>query len=102
MNKYRSLETLLQTLAEPLAGGQLAIAGAWRNDEQSLGLVKPGEPGLSAYVFIHGQSPARYGVHLDYPVDGSLGAAVSSVEEISLKSLCELLVTHFDLSEIRI
>jgi hypothetical protein len=100
MTKYRSLEALLLMLSKPLAAGTLAISGSWRNDEQALGLLKPDEPSLTAYVFTHGQAPDRYGVHLDYPASTAAGAASLSAEELSLKSLCELLVTHFELHEI--
>lgn len=101
MNKYRSLEVLLLVLADAFAGEKLAISSSWRNDEQSLGLLKPDQPGLAAYVFTHGQSPDRYGVHLDYPTEPALGAASLSAEDLTLKSLCETLVTHFELHETR-
>jgi len=101
MIKYRSLEVLLQQLTSPLDAGQVAIAGAWRNDEQALGLVKPDAPGLAAYVFTHGQSPGRYGVHLDYPATEALpGTVFLANEDLGLNALFDLLVTHFDLHEI--
>jgi hypothetical protein len=100
MNKYRSLEALLQNLSGALASGKLAISGSWRNDEQALGLFKADDPSLTAYVFTHGQAPDRYGVHLDYPSSAAAGAASLSAEELTLKSLRDLLVTHFELHEI--
>lgn len=99
MLKYRSLESLLQSLSGAIAAGQLVVSASWRSDEQSLGLLKPDEPTLAAYVYTHGQAPDRYGVHLDYPSQVAAGAASLTAEGISLTRLCDLLASHFDLHQ---
>lgn len=102
LNKYRSLDTLLQRLAASLRHGHLAIADRWRDDERALGLYKPGEPQLAAYVFTHGQPPGYYGVHLEYPdlIDNDVGNVPVVCEDIRLDRLLDLLALHFGLHEI--
>lgn len=97
--KYRSLETLLQRLAKPIAAGRLAVAPRWRDDERAIGFYKPDEPELAAYVFTHGQAQGRYGVQLEYPpLDArDAGEVPTSTEDIGLDHLLDLLDMHFGL-----
>jgi hypothetical protein len=98
-SKYRTLATLLQQLARPIATGRLAVAQRWRDDERAVGFYKPGEPELAAYVFTHGQALGRYGVHLEYPALDANDAsnAPTVAEDIGLEHLLDLLDMHFGL-----
>ena len=102
LNKYRSLETLLQRLSAPLGDGSLAVSAGWRDDEQALGLHKPGEPQLAAYVYTHGQPAGYYGVNLEYPdlSDNDVGNVPVVCEDIGLERLLDLLAMHFGLHEV--
>ena len=100
MNKYRSIETLLQRLAGLLTTGQLAVAEGWRDDEQVVGFIKPDEPRLTAFVFTHGQLSGRYGIHLEYPDASMAGFMTTTAEDVSLERLYSLLETHFEFREI--
>jgi hypothetical protein len=102
MNKYRSIELLLQHLADAIATGQVAVAPRWRDDEQAVGFYKPGEPQLSAYVSTHGQPPGYYGVDLTYPEldDNDVGNVPTSCEDVRLIRVLDLLIMHFGIYEI--
>jgi hypothetical protein len=102
MNKYRSLDLLLQRLQRPIAAGQVAVADRWRDDEQSVGLYKPGAPELAARVSTHGQPPGYYDVELEYPdlEDNRVADAVTACEDIRLTDALALLALHFDLSDL--
>lgn len=99
--KYRSLSLLLVALAPLLEAGVIALDPRWRDNEQALGLILPGEPGLGAFVFTYGQPAGRYAIELTYPEEGD---AISSGEplireELSQARLLGLLRTHFGLPE---
>ncbi len=102
MNKYRSIDLLLQRLAGAIAAGQVAVAQRWREDEQAVGFYKPGEPGLSAYVSTHGQPPGYYDVDLEYPdlVDNDVGNVPTNCGDIRLERVLDLLTMHFGLHEV--
>jgi hypothetical protein len=102
MNKYRSLDLLLQRLARSIAAGHLAVADNWQDDEEAVGFYKPGEPELSAYVATHGQPPGWYDVELTFPEleDNRLASAPTTCEDASLNDVLGLLAVHFDLTNL--
>jgi hypothetical protein len=102
MNKYRSIDTLLERLHRAIADGQLCVSSRWQEDEQAVGFYKPGEPELSAYVSTHGQPPGWYDVDLEYPAldDNDVGNIPTKSESIKIEHLIDLLVMHFDLQNI--
>ncbi len=67
MNKYRSIDLLLQYLELAIADKQVAVNDRWLDDEQAIGFYKPGAPELAAYVSTHGQPPGWYDVELEFP-----------------------------------
>jgi hypothetical protein len=102
LNKYRSLERLLGVLANwKNASACLEVSDRWQADEQALGLAKPSEPGLAAFVFTYGQDAGRYGVHLEYPdqVQALQSGVPLSYENLELGRLIEVLALHFDIPE---
>lgn len=102
MNKYRSIDRLLQYLARSIARGDIAVTDRWLDDEQAIGFYKPAAPELSAYVSIHGQPPGQYDVDLEYPAldDNDVGNIPTRSENIGIEHLIDLLVMHFDLHDI--
>lgn len=100
MNKYRSIDTLLQQLSRALAAGELAVSERWRDDEEAVGFYKPGAPELAANVTTHGQPPGWYDVELEFPEldDNLLSAAPTTAEDVKLEEVLSLLTMHFDLS----
>jgi hypothetical protein len=101
LNKYRSLDQLLGVLAIWKTADCLEISDRWRDNEQALGLCKPSEPGLAAFLFTYAQETGRYGVHLEYPEqDRALQSGVPlSYENLSLGQLIQVLALHFDIPE---
>lgn len=104
MNKYRSIEILLQHLVPAVAEGQLAIADRWQDDEQAVGFYKPGAPELAASVTTHGQPPGWYDVELEFPEleDNRLANAPTNAEDVQLNDVLGLLAVHFDLNNLRV
>jgi hypothetical protein len=102
MNKYRSIEILLQHLVPAVAEGQLAIADRWQDDEQAVGFYKPGAPDLSASVTTHGQPPGWYDVELEFPDldDNRLAAEPTKADDVRLADVLGLLAVHFDLNNL--
>lgn len=99
--KFRSLSQLLVTLEPMLEVGLIALDARWRDNEEALGLLLPGEEGLSAFVFTYGQPQGKYAVELSYPDEGDAIASGEPLirEELSQARLLGLLRTHFDLPE---
>jgi hypothetical protein len=102
MNKYRSIELLLQHLAGPIARGQIAVADRWLDDEEAVGFYKPGAPELSAYVATHGQPPGWYDVELEFPdlEDNRIANAPTACDDVKLNDVLGLLAVHFDLNDL--
>jgi len=102
MNKYRSIDLLLQCLERAVAEGQIAVADRWLDDEEAVGFYKPGAPELAAYVSTHGQPPGWYDVELEFPEldDNRIGDAPTSCDDVTLNDVLGLLAVHFDLSDL--
>ena len=102
MNKYRSIEILLQHLARAIAEGRVAIADRWLDDEEAVAFYKPGEPELAAGVTTHGQPPGWYDVELEFPEleDNRLASAPTTAEDVKLADVLALLAVHFDLTDL--
>jgi hypothetical protein len=102
MNKYRSIELLLQRLERAIAERQVAVADSWLDDEEAVGFYKPGAPELAAYVSTHGQPPGWYDVELEFPEleDNRLANAPTTCEDASLNDVLGLLTVHFDLTDV--
>lgn len=101
MNKYRSIDLLMQRLAGAIAARQLAVAQRWLEDEQAIGFYKPDAPELSAYVSTHGQPPGYYDVELEYPPldDNDVGNVPTKADDVQLDELVGLLAMHFELDD---
>lgn len=102
MNKYRSIDLLLQHLERAIAHGQIAVAERWRDDEEAVGFYKPGAPELAAHVSTHRQPPGWYDVQLEFPdlEDNRIANAPTSCEDVTLNDVLGLLAMHFDLSDL--
>lgn len=102
MNKYRSIDLLLQHLRRAIAEGQIAVSDNWQDDEEAVGFYKPGAPELSAYVATHGQPPGWYDVELEFPEldDNRLANAPTTCDDVKLNDVLGLLTVHFDLTDV--
>lgn len=104
MNKYRSIDLLLQYLERAIADKQVAVSDRWLDDEQAIGFYKPGAPELAAYVSTHGQPPGWYDVELEFPEleDNRIGNAPTTCDDVKLDDVLSLLAVHFDLTDIQL
>jgi hypothetical protein len=102
MNKYRSIELLLQHLARAIAEGEVAIADRWLEDEEAVRFYKPGAAELAASVTTHGQPPGWYDVELEFPdlEDNRFINAPTTAEDVQLNDVLGLLAVHFDLTDL--
>jgi hypothetical protein len=102
MNKFRSLDLLLQHLQRAIDARQIAVADRWLDDEQSVGFYKPGAPELAAYVATHGQPPGWYDVELEFPEleDNQIANAPTTCDDVKLNDVLGLLAVHFDLTDV--
>lgn len=101
LNKYRSLDLLLDVLASWKNADCLEISDRCPDNEQAIGLCKPSEPGLSAFVYTYAQEAGRYGVHLEFPdQERAFQSGVPlAYESLSLGRLIQVLALHFDIPD---
>lgn len=99
--KYRSLSQLLVTLEPMLEVGLIAVDERWRDNEEALGLLLPGDEGLGAFIFTYGQPAGRYAVELSYPEEGDALSSGEPLirEELTQARLLGVLRAHFGLPE---
>lgn len=103
MNKFRSIDLLLQHLAHALTEGRIAVvADHWQDDEQAIGFYKPGTPDLAARVTTHGQPPGWYDIGLEHPrlADNGITNVPTTTEDVTLNDVLGMLATHFDLGDL--
>jgi hypothetical protein len=101
LSKDVFLKHLLLVVAEQYETDGLEFSPRWENDFHAIGLNRPDLPGLLAHVYTHGQSDGNYAVQLEFPEPTAAGNMLTAVptekEEISLKSLVDILAVHLEL-----
>lgn len=100
LNKDVNIKSLLLRLQSHLGPNEFVIED---NDElhpSSVFLRHSNQMDYRAFVYTFGQLPNRYGVHLEYPDINTAGNLFDGQENISLKSLVDMLAVHFDIAEI--
>jgi len=98
MTKYRSIQQLLDQVAGPLARAGVGLCEDWQTQEEAVGFASALTEGLSAYVYTYGQAAGCYGIQLEFPEpDGPpLLPVPTSAEHLSLASVVQMLLEHFD------
>ncbi len=99
LKKDISIKHLLLLLVERLGQDAFEIADPAQSDARAISVNKPGEFGLSAYLYTYGQDEERYGVHLEYPAseDANLSDTEAIYENLSFDRLADTLATHLDI-----
>ena len=64
-------------------------------------LNHPAEPGVRAYLFTQGQAENRYGLHLEYPPAQINNNLIDAYDNLTLRSLLNILAVHFDVADIK-
>ena len=71
------------------------------DDLHACGVFMPHAKRRFSCVYFHLRpKPNRYGIHLEYPDIVTTGGLFEAHENISLKSLVEMLAVHFDIAQI--
>lgn len=96
LNKNNAIRRVLLALAGRFGTDAFVLSQRWDADAGAVGIFRPGEESLLAYIFTHGQETGKYGLHLEYPGSDAMNASAQTVENISLNPLLELLDAHFD------
>ena len=99
INKDNAIKCALIVLEDRFGPGSFALSGRWERDAKAIGLFLPGDEHLLAYIYTHGQSSGKYGLHLEYPgPDGNPAANLTEMcENIDLEHLIGLLAAHFNI-----
>lgn len=101
LEKDQSIKHLLLRLQSHLGAMQFVIEDQKGIHSRSVFLQHIYYTGLRAYIYTLAQQPNRYGIHLEYPDLATEGNIIGVYENITLKSLVDMLAVHFDIAEIR-
>ncbi len=96
--KATELRLVLLTLDQQVDISRLVLDQT-DDHSQALRLFDTQIEGLSAYLYIYGQSETCYGLQLDYPsqLDGSM-PPYNPMENLTLEQVIDLLCMHFELT----
>jgi hypothetical protein len=101
LDKDQSIKHLLLLLQSHLGALEFIIEDCKGLHKNSVFLRHSSESDFRAYIFTIGQQPNRYGIHLEYPDFITEGSIIGVYENITLKSLVDMLAVHFDIAEIQ-
>lgn len=95
LDKHQDIRHVLLLLSEQLGPDAFVIDATTSLDPRAVYLLHREEPGVRAWLYTLGQSPDRYGVHLEYP------NSTDTHENVLLSELVAMLAVHFDVPTIR-
>ncbi|WP_349571356.1 hypothetical protein [Azotobacter salinestris] len=95
LDKHQDIRHVLLLLSEQLGPDAFGIDAMTSLDPRAIYLLHREEPGVRAWLYTLGQSPDRYGVHLEYP------NSTDTHENVPLSELVAMLAVHFDVPTIR-
>jgi hypothetical protein len=98
LEKDEPLKLLLLILKDRFGAEAFALTEQGTADYRAVSLRGPGPAEIRAYVFTHGQTAGKYGLHLEYPEHPENPAAPVSTarENLALPELMDLLHAHLD------
>jgi hypothetical protein len=99
INKDNSIKCALLVLEDRFGPDTFDLSSRWDQDKKAVGLFQPGAEAILAYIYTHGQSSGKYGLHLEYPgPDGNPAANLTEMSEnIDLDHMIDLLAVHFNI-----
>ncbi len=100
LDKSEELKKLLIMLTSQLGKEAFVLSERWQTDFTAVGLCKPDEPELVAYIYTHGQAADRYGVHLLFPElpDVDTRGIIDARENVSYEELLDILMIHLEIA----
>ena len=102
LSKHKTIKLLVFKLQQYMGHSTFVIPEADETDPLSIELVKANQSQVRAYIYTHGQSQDRYGIHLEYPwyVENEFNDAVLVYEDLSMSQVINTLATHFEVSQL--
>ena len=101
LDKDLALKALLVRLTNHFSEDVMLVIDPTPEDSSSIGLAKPDEPEIWAYVYTYGQTDEHYGIHLQFPKlpDNEVDGVIDAQENVSFEQLIELLAMHLDIPD---
>lgn len=100
LDKDKSIKHALLLLQNHLGETAFIIEESSMLHSQAVFLRHRYENDVRLYLYTLGQPENRYGVHLEYPEAMIYGPYIDAYENLSLRSLVEILAVHFDIANI--
>ena len=97
LEKAMDIKEVLILLQTDYEQNQFIIENETPTDNCAIYLRHRELPRFRAYLFTIGQSKERYGVHLEFPKAESQTNLMESYENLTYKTLSEILAVHLDL-----
>ncbi|MBI1423270.1 MAG: hypothetical protein GC149_07380 [Gammaproteobacteria bacterium] len=96
LDKDISIKHVLLLLQEGLGVAQFCISTDAELDAMAVRIYRPGEEGMSAYLYTYGQQAERYGVHLEYPAlpESAMSKNIEMQEDLNFDQLLAVLQVH--------
>ncbi len=97
LRKSPALKRLLLRLQGLLGAESFRLLDHWPEQPEAIGLCSPDDPATFAFLYLYGQEPGRYGLHLEYPHTPG-DPLVEVFEGLDLRQLVETLAAHLDIA----
>lgn len=99
LEKNLEIKALLVRLTNVIDTQAMMIIHSSPEEYNAIGLAKPDEPDIWAYVYTFGQAPDCYGIHLQFPKlpDNRVDGAIDARENVTFEALLDILITHLDI-----
>lgn len=90
LDKHRNIRHILLILTNQLGESAFVIDTQSSADGQTVYLAHPQEPEMRIWLHTLGQSPNRYGLHLEYP------NSMESYDNLTRQEVVAIAAGHFD------
>ncbi|WP_418259651.1 hypothetical protein [Haliea sp. E17] len=95
LRKSARIKSLLIRIYSDIEGIQWQVDSSLRSHPDGIYLTHPREAGLRAYLHVHGQSPGRAGLHLEFPALDGRSPTYETYEDLNAARLSDILAAHF-------
>lgn len=98
INKHKYIKLLLFHLEFHLGHNSFYIDPRDDKDYNSVMLFKSDKQEVRAYIYLHGQTQDKYGIHLEYPVymENNLRDSIRLYDDLSRQQIVDTLSAHFE------
>ena len=100
IDKDQRIRHLLVMLSTHLGESHFVIEDDPSCVASGIYLRHPTDPDYRAYLYTTGQNDDRYGVHLEFPDTMTTIAPMETYENITLRSVVDILSVHFEIAVI--